>query len=520
MFDDIEFFNRTIGEFAKSSFDFSPRWLTYASLYWTWSLFSDLPYAHRIVNIILHVTCVLLLFYWLYHLITIALRDTTNSETSHLKWGAWLGALFFACNPVAVHAVGYLVQRSILLAGIFTLCMQISYLRGLIGENNVRQHLWLSLSVIFFLLAVLSKEHSLIAPIIIVATTLLLKSYIRVDKRAIGMTLFAYFLIALFIALRVKGVLGDVYEIDAPQLINNFETSRTSTTSLHLLSVLTQAGLFFKYLLLWSLPNPAWMSIDMREPFAQSFSSWQMWAPAIGFILFGAYSFKLLLRGGRTGLIGFALLYPWIFFMVEFSTIRIQETFVLYRSYLWMPGTMLLFPLVLYRLRDAKKIIAALIALTLIFIPLSWNRLWVFADSYRLWNDAALLLPSQTTPGAARIYYNRGNAELAANHWDEAIEDYQKSKSLSPDTAQIYKNTGVAYFSLHKYDLAIQEFDHAIALKPNYADAYFARAVTLKRLNLDNEALANMRKSCSLGSLSACLIVQMSPQNSNPTIKN
>ena len=44
----------------------------------------------------------------------------------------------------------------------------------------------------------------------------------------------------------------------------------------------------------------------------------------------------LIWRGGRLGLLGFALLAPWLLFATELSAVRIQEQFVLYRSYLWM----------------------------------------------------------------------------------------------------------------------------------------------------------------------------------------
>ena len=74
----------------------------------------------------------------------------------YLVWAAWVGALIFALHPVAVYAVGYVVQRSILMATFFVLVMQLSYLHGLLTGRRR----WLVLAAAAYFLAVFSKEHS------------------------------------------------------------------------------------------------------------------------------------------------------------------------------------------------------------------------------------------------------------------------------------------------------------------------------------------------------------------------
>lgn len=500
IFDDLNFFSGTSAStYADSSFNFTLRWLPYASLGWTWALFFDAPYFFHLGNALLHAANVLLLFLLLRQLIR--LTAPANQKINHSDWGAWLGALFFACNPVAVYAVGYMIQRSILMATLFTLVMQLAYLRGLVSG----QKRWFALSLLFYFLAVFSKEHSLMAPAIVITTTILLRSHLRTDWRALWATWIGYVIIGIFVALKVKGVFGVAYEHDAAILFEQQSVVETSTT-LHLFSVFTQAGLFFKYLFLWWLPNPAWMSVDMRETFASSWAEWQSWLKVVSFILYGALACRLLMRRGRTGLIGFALLYPWLLFIVEFSSIRVQEPFVLYRSYLWLPGMLLLIPLLVEALHNRKSVVVALTVTTLLLVPLSWNRLWVFADNYRLWNDAALLLKNEHIPGAARIYYNRGNAELGNKQWPEAIADYRRVIAIDPKIEQSYANIGVAHFNLKHYEEAITAFDQAIALKPGYAYAYFGKGMSLKRLHSDVAAMEAMEKSCELGNVSGCLI--------------
>lgn len=510
IFDDLRFFTGTVGNYKDSLFHFELRWIHYASLAWTWTHFGDVPHLHRLINITLHAINVVLLFFWLRQITMLAASDRSSPDAkmSFLNWGAWLGALFFACHPVTVYAVGYIVQRSILLATLFTLAMQLTYMRGLVSEQKLKQKLWLTLSVLFYFFAVFSKEHSIMAPALTIATTFLLRPRIHANIRTLWATWVCYLAVGIVAVLCIKVGLGTVYEHDAPVLLEQ-QNIVSSNGNLHLLSIITQAGLFFKYLVLWLLPNPACMSIDMREPFVQS-PAWRSWMPTVCFILYGLTALRLLLCRGRLGLAGLALLYPWLFFMVEFSTIRVQETFVLYRSYLWLPGMMLLFPLLLSILPNRKITTMALTALILVLVPLSWNRLWTFADNYRLWNDAALLLPNEHASGAARIYYNRGIAEIETKRWDEAIADFERVITINPKIAQAYNSLGTAYSGLERYQEAIRKFDQAIVLNPNYANAYYGKGLTLLRMHLSKEAMTSMKKSCELKNSTACVLVAFS----------
>jgi len=510
VFDDLNFFSGDVPDvYAHSPFQFNLRWLPYASLGWTAAIFSDvLPHFFHLGNVLLHAANVILLFFLLRRLAGAAIADNENPKT--LVLGAWLGALVFACHPVAVYAAGYVIQRSILMATLFALLMQLAYLRGLLtGQKR-----WLALAVLAYFLTCFSKEHSVLMPAVLAAMTILLRGRSRVAHPALWATWGAFAAIGLFVVLRARGVFGTPYEAMAAALFEQ-QSIVESTPMLHLLSVLTQAGLFFKYLLLWCMPNPAWTSVDMREYFVSSLAAWQGWLGAAGFVLYGLAACRLLLRRGAAGLIGFALLYPWLQFIVEFSSIRVQEIFVLYRSYLWMPGMMLFFPLLLIKL-PGRRTLLVLGFMVLLLVPLSWNRLWMFADNYRLWNDAAQLLHSKREPGADRIFYNRGQAEGAMRQWEDAIADFQRVVTLSPQLAPVHHTLGLAYMYTGRYKDALAQFDAAIALKPDEAHFYYAKAMSLKWLHENDLAMRQMEKSCELKYMMACLIIKMNPSNMNP----
>ena len=274
---------------------------------------------------------------------------------------------------------------------------------------------------------------------------------------------------------------------------------------LHLLSVMTQAGLFFKYLFLWLLPNPAWMSVDMREQFIPGWSAWQGWLGVFAFISYGLLALRLLLRGGSKGLFGFSLLYPWLLFLIEFSSIRVQEPFVLYRSYLWMPGLMLLVPLLLLSL-PGRRTLLALGLFVLLMLPLAWNRLWVFSDNYQLWNDVVLLLPGEKVAGADRIYFNRGQAHENLKEWKAAGEDFERVIAISPRLAPVYYHLGMAYLHQKRFEEALAQFDFSIAIDPKDARQYTGKALALMSLHQSAESRKQVEKGCELGDSTACML--------------
>ena len=506
-FDDLHFFTGDVlSRYAHSTFHLDLRWFPYATLGWTAALFSDaVPHVFQLGNLLLHAANAIVLFYLLRKIVGAAIPDSQDSPA--LIRGAWFAALIFALHPLAVYAVGYVIQRSIVMATLFVLLMQMAYLRGLLTG----QARWLALAVLCYFLAVFSKEHSVLAPAVLAALTLLLREKNVVSRRAFWLTWGAFIAVAVLVTLRARGVLGSPYEEMAAELFEQ-QGIVAGTPMLHLLSALTQSGLFFKYLLLWLLPNVSWMSVDMREPFVATWTDWAGWSGLLAFIAYGVVAFRLLRRGGMRGLIGFALLYPWLQFGVELSGIRVQEPFVLYRSYLWMPGLLLIIPLLLMKFPQPRTtLIMGCVAVLL--IPLAWNRLWVFGDHYRMWEDAALLLKHERVAGADRIYYNRGQALMTAQKWDEAARDFERSAAISPQLAPIHHMLGEAYSKSGRYQEALAQFDAAIAIKSDDDRYHFGKGMALKRLHRYDDARQALVQSCKLNNFAACLLVSAPPAN-------
>ncbi|MEW6313703.1 MAG: tetratricopeptide repeat protein [Pseudomonadota bacterium] len=496
VFDDIYFFidPKTAYGYGDSFFHFSLRWLPYASLGWTANIFGLDLISFRLGNLFLHVVTTLLLFVFLRRLF-----DTAKLPTDGLSsnWLAFFGALIFSLHPAAVYGVAYLIQRTILMATLFVLLMLLAYWRGL--ERN--QTRWLVAAALFYFLAVFSKEHSIMAPALALVLTLLLRTPSVALFKQVAWFYVLSAAIGLLVVLKLRGVLGAPYEMFGPEMLKRMAEAQgmVEIEHAHILSVITQSAFFFKYLLLWLIPNPAWMSVDMREPFAVS---WWSWPHTIGFIAFWIYPLIagwLLLQRGIKGLWGLALLFPWVLFFTEFASIRIQEPFVLYRSYLWMAGLVIVFPLLFIRVQ-AKRAAIGLGLISVLMVPLAWNRLTTFSHPLLLWDDAATLVEGKPyQPGMERIFHNRGIMLSKTKLKQEAIDDYTTAINMKPDYSYAYSDRGAMYYEMKRFAEALQDFDTAITLNPTYPNPYQGRGLVYVELGDRAKAMEDFRKSCELG---------------------
>lgn len=495
VFDDLPFFTVNVNDRQPvDDLHFSLlelRSLPYATLAWGKAAFGLDMLHFRVENLLLHAFVAIALFFFLARLFNaIPLRAVGRLRSDTL---AFFAALLFALHPVAVYATAYLVQRSILMATLFGLLAMLAYLHG--SDKDSRHWLWTSVLLYYF--ALLCKEHVIILPAVLMALTVLLHENWLSKLRKWWEIHAALLAVALVVLIMKFGIIGSVYEPGAPEMLVDSESNLNLP-----LSILTQSWMFFKYALLWLFPNPNWMSVDMREPFATSL--WSGYLVAFcAYILWGALSLWLLFKRGRFGLLGFSLLFPWLMFMTEFSTIRIQESFVLYRSYLWAVGACAVLPLLLDRLdKHMAGIVAGAVALAM--FPISMDRLATFSHPLLLWDDAAKLLPQENPlPGSSRIYNNRGLEFMDMNNFSAAKQDFEHCLQLNPNTPSAHTNLGAMYLKMGQPQQAQLAFDRAIAImqaagKVNYANPFYGNGKAYEALSQAKKARENYAISCRL----------------------
>lgn len=493
-FDDIPLFRQNgLNNLFIQGFAFEIRWLPYFLTAWADLIFDDKVFAQRSINVGLHLVTAFVLY--------ALVKQVSNHAAPHRnnERAAMAAALLFLLHPLAVYAVGYLIQRTILMATLFGLLALNTYFDGLV----TRKKAYFVFSALFYLLASFSKEHAVLIPAAALALTPLAAPITRQTWRQLVLPLSLFLPIAILVVIKSQSNLGRVYEPLAEQLLV-LRGGNESQALLWLLSVMTQASLFFKYLLLMLVPNPGWMSIDMRMPFAE-----HVWQPkyvlgVLALTTYGVTALLWLLKGGRRGVIGFSLLAPLLLFAVEFSTVRLQEPFVLYRAYLWMPLLFLLVPALTYAVPD-KFFWSAILVAAVAFSVASSDRLKSFSSSHALWDDAVLKLPSELAPGSARAYNNRGLQNMQRGDIRAAIEDFTSSLRVDSEYKLAYRSRAFAYMKRGEHLAAIQDAETVVRLHPKDPGNLILLGAVYRGAGQLDKAMANFEIACKRGLLVACI---------------
>ncbi|WP_248747505.1 MULTISPECIES: tetratricopeptide repeat protein [unclassified Pseudomonas] len=502
IFDDEPFFRADgpLSVIAKG-FLWTPRWWVDYSMAASFVYISDKIISLRLENLFIHGLASLALF----GLIRQLLNTLERSGIFSLKTdtAAFFATFIFAIHPLAIMTQGYLIQRTTVCATLFGLLGLWAFWQGLCGK---RWALWIS--CVCILLSMYAKEHAVMLPVLCFLLWVLhhrsrLPS--TLGAREIFSALAVQAIVSISVVLWLKGVIGQNYEMNSEELLRD-ELFKPQG-SFYLLSLFNQMGLFFKYLSILILPQSSAMGLDLRVPFPLSYGVWWLWVGLVGFVAYGAAAFLLLIRGGSRGLFGFSLLFPWVLFATELASVRLQEPFVLYRSYLWVPGMFIALAMGVRRLK--RFYLATLLPVFALYLSgLSYDRLMAISSPYFVWDDAARYLEAQgDTPGlygGYRIYYNLGNAFFEAGFIEQALKEYDKSISLKPSYSYAYHQRGRAFFELKEFEKARLDFEQAIRLKPGYAKPYVGMAETLKALGRPEDAQRTLELGCSRGAQQVC----------------
>jgi tetratricopeptide (TPR) repeat protein len=498
VFDDRVLRADLLGYYATAPFQFDLRWLSYASFGWIHRIFGADWFWQRLANALLHGAVAAMLFTVVARLaeVTLPRHDAAAArnrpDPRHL---AFFGALLFLLHPVAVYGVAYLVQRSIILATLFSLVSLTCFLEGL----SRKSYGWHAGAAVAYFAAVFSKEHAVTLPAVALALAVLMRGGSRPPLRELAFPLALYAGIAALITLKVQGWLGAPYEPFAQSLLAQLQESRADpqAAGTYPLSVINQACLFLRYLLLWCIPYTGWMSVDLRTPFPASAWDWPYGAGIAAYIAYAIGACALLRRGGTAGVIGFGLLCPWLLALTEFAAVRIQEPFVLYRSYLWMGLPVAILPMLFARVapRWAYTVLAAA---CIALVPPLLDRLGSFSTAVKLWEDAILKQRDTRSLLVERAWHNRGLALMDARRHPEALRDFNRALELNPADASAYAGRGTLRGRAGDYAAALADLDRAVDIDPRYAEAYAKRCFTKMMLGRPPDAVNDCERAIAL----------------------
>ncbi len=441
-------------------FSLKPRSLSYSTFSWLHALAPEAWWLQRLVNVGVHAAVVGML--WVFYstlLKSLQLSPDENGDT-YRRWALLAGVTWFALNPTAVYAVAYLAQRSILMATFFSVLSLWAVLQAMATR---RRGFWV-LAVLAYAAAMLSKEYALALPMLAIALVVMVKrpsTRQMITLGAIGALLAT---VAAYLLYRRYGdIIGKPFDDTSIAYVEQMEALAPGVKAMaYPLSILNQMWLFFEYGCRWFLPSTGMMSIDLRPPFPARLTSEPHLLGAVGYLSLLAGSVVLMLRyRGRVALLGFCLFTPVILFVSEFSTVWIQDPFVLYRSYLWaiaVPGVIYL---IASRISQRALLSVALLVV-IVFLWQTTDRIASLRTELTVWSDAVAKLPPEVVTGKSRAYLNRGQAFQIAGQDARALRDYQRSTAFG-DGGEGLMNTGSILLAGGRAREALEAFDGAQA---------------------------------------------------------
>lgn len=470
-----------------------PRLFSYTSFVWIRDLFGEGWWKQRLANLSIHVAVALAL--WGFY------RDVLKHIVPAGKGGGASGGIaeayfrspalgmaiaFFALNPVAVYAVAYLIQRSILLATLFTVLGLWAFLRGL-SDGRLAYH---GLALLCYLLAVMSKEHAMMAPLAAVPLYILVA---RPSGRRLALIAGLGGLLvggaAAFLMYQYDEIIGQPFDQFSRIYLGQLARLGPDVEAhAYLLSIINQAYLFFAYGLRWIFPYAGWMSIDMRPPFPVTLTGFPHILGIVGYlaVLLGGLALVLRYRDWRA-LVGLSLLLPATLFMTEFATVWVQDPFVLYRSYLWaigLPGLVFF----LFHGVSGRILLPIGLLIGLLFVWQGLDRVLSLSTPERVWTDAIAKLPDDhRSVGRWFPYLNRGNLYLDRERFKEAVRDFRASGALD-DGGMGQLNIGALLFSDGKYAESLAALDEARRQGYDRPNLYYQQGIALLALGRRAEA--------------------------------
>jgi tetratricopeptide (TPR) repeat protein len=402
------------------------------------------PRIYHATNLLLHLLNITLLFF------------VVRLLTQRIEIAA-IVALLFAIHPLNTGAVAPVSTRSTLLYSFFSLAAFLFYIRYLKSNFGLK---YLVLTLVLFLMALLSKSAAVVLPLVLLLTDYYYKR--KFDTRAIAEK------IPFFVLSLIFGILTLVFRKDAGRMGSQYVFSVFDKIFLVAYSIVFY---MFKVLIPIKLsayyPYP--VKIDGLLPL------WFYLTP----LVIAAFIFLIYkLQNYRRELI-FGSLFFLINIILVLKIVPMGDEIVCDRyAYLPYIGFFLIIGWAYCWIADRFYsssgwikyfvIIAAVLPI-MAFSAISYERSKVWKDSLTLYNDVLEKYPVDIA------YVNRGVLKGEQKDYSGAIDDYNKAIELNPGDAKAYNLRGIEKNWQKDHSGAIDDFSKAIELNPGDAKAYDSR---------------------------------------------
>ncbi|MCK5179429.1 MAG: tetratricopeptide repeat protein, partial [Candidatus Omnitrophica bacterium] len=484
-----KFFTESMGSGADAATVYSfyrpVQMITYAIDYSFWKL--DVR-GYHLTNVFLHVLASLTVFWF----ITVLYKDWRLSLFT---------SLFFVAHPMHTEAVSYISGRADSLALIFMILCFIFYIKVLREGKGI----YYILMTVSYVLAVLSKELSLILPFL-----LLLFHYTFHQK------------------LKLKAILP-VLALNGSYIIARFTfLSFLSSHVVHPTTFVQRLAGFFiaitKYIRIVVLP------LDLHMEYGNSFFKLTHPQAGIGAIAVLALFILILITKPARNIVFFSLVW---FFVALFPVSNLYPiNAYMAEHWLYLPsigiflmmawainagaycntplrkGLIVLCLLIFYsyltiKQNDYWKTPIPFYERTLKYANRSSRVYFNLANEYRSagQNEKAVSLYKKAVeikPDYVDAYYNLGKAHVGLGEKEEAMAVYQKVIKSDPGYKSARYNLGNVYYRSGRYDEAVRLYEQEIEINPGHVKAYNNIGVAYINLGRKEEAERLFKKAIRL----------------------
>lgn len=504
---------------------FRSRYVGFLSLWANYRLGGLDVKGYHLINIVIHILNSTLV----YLIVTLTFRTPVLAGSSLEKKApliALFSGLLFVSHPLQTEAVTYILQRLVLLSGMFYLLSIAVYVGARLSEGKASMFGLYVLAIVCAILGMKTKENVFTLPVSIsLFEFLFFKSSFK--KKVL-------FLAPLLLTMLIVP-LAYLDIDDGDGLISATSLSPDITRYNYLLTQFRVIVTYFRLLLF-----PLNQNVDHDY---SSYSTFFTPPVFLSFILLicilglGIYMLKRSITGEPAWRIAaFGIFWFFITLSVESSVLPIGELIAEYRVYLPSAGFLTTFVLLTVLIFDAfekrwglsgKAFVIALALITLILSGTARARNMVWKDDLSLWKDSVSKSPYKarphhnlgkayeaegmidkaiehyliallSEPNAARIHNNLGNAYRTRGMRSKAVEHYERAISLNPELAEPHVNLGILYKNEGQLDKAINHYKYALSLNPDLPDAHFNIGNLYMLEGLMDNAIEHYRYSISL----------------------
>lgn len=421
------------------------------------------PHAFHFVNVFIHLCNICLVYY-------VILRIGKKQLI------AFITALLFAIHPMHLESVAWVAELKDVLYTFFFLSATLYYLKYVEAKKF---GLFYLLSLLMFLLSIISKGQAVILPVALLLIEIF--NGRKLNKNSI-LDKIPYFILSI-----IFGVV--TYQVQkGAGAMQGYE---------HI--PFTERVLFASYGLMnyfYKLIIPIHLAIFYPYPLSNEVitSTWVYVSPAIviaiAYILFKSYK--------KNKEVFFGLMFFLVTVFLVIQLIPVGEA-VMADRYIYVPSIGLFFIAAYYfekyyssRISQKNLIMTGGIIYIFILCILSYQRSGVFKDNLSIYTDAIEHNPSATA------YNNRGDEYSDRKDHQKAIEDFTNCLALNPRYIHALKNRGLSYERMNNMEMAAKDFEGEIKNTPNDPDSYINFGRALKALNRFDESVKQYTKAIAI----------------------